>query len=477
LYFIIVSITISHWPGDRSRLTGRGEAMLWKKNLPVLMLALLLGVAAGVMLLRAERVEDVLNPRRATGSFVTDGAGILGPEYVRLIDAVCRDLQAKTTIELAVATVGDMGGLTGEEFADKLFRRFGIGAAGKDNGLLLLCSRDDRTVRLEVGYGLESVIPDARASALLENSGLPYLRQGLFGRGFFLAAREIARAVAAAQGVALVVAEPAPWPDQVVPPAPLSRPLPKKKPGWDPLLSSVYLAAGLLAFSLLGLAWTLLRFNKARGKAARAKAIGNGIVPTILVWSAGVIGFFLVLGFGKSFFPPLAAMLGAPGLATAAQLFTGRLLKKRLATYRLPCATCAAPMEMIDDSRDDQNLSAEEQAEEKAGGMDYEFWHCPKCGADEKLAVKLGKAAKCPKCGRRTLTSSTTTLTAATKEQEGRERVTDSCLNPKCNYSKTRELDTARLASPGTTPGSSSRPSSGSFGGGRSGGGGASKKF
>jgi uncharacterized protein len=438
----------------------------------------LIGLLAALLPpLSAEQAEDVINPRRASGSFVVDGGGILGPEYARLIDAVCRDLQAKTTVELAVATVGDLGGLPIEDFAEKLFRRFGIGVAGKDNGLLLLCSRDDRALRLEVGYGLESVIPDARASALLENSGLSYLRQGLFGRGLFLAVREVARAAAAAQGVALAVAEPSPWPDQVAPPAPLARPLPKKKPGWDPLLASIYLAAGLLALAALGIGWTLLRFSKARGKAARAKAIGNGIVPTILVWSAGVIGFFFVLGFGKSFFPPLAAMLGAPGLATITQLFTGRLLKKRLAAYRLPCPKCEASMEMIDDSRDDQSLSAEEQAEEKAGGMDYEFWHCPKCGADEKLAIKLGKAAKCPQCGRRTLTSSTSTLAAATKEQGGRERVTETCLNPKCNYTKTREHDTSRLSSPASSTPGSSRSSSGSFGGGRSGGGGASKRF
>jgi len=131
---------------------------------------------------------------------------------------------------------------------------------------------------------------------------------------------------------------------------------------------------------------------------------------------------------------------------------------------------------MVDDSRDDQSLSVEEQAEEKAGGMDYEFWHCPKCGADEKLAVKLGKASKCPQCKRRSLTSSTTTLAAATKEQGGRERVTESCLNPKCNYSKVREHGTPRLSSPSSSPGGSSRPS-GSFGGGRSGGGGASRRF
>jgi len=447
-----------------------------KKNLLAVLLALMLGIAACVLPLQAERVEDVLNPRRASGAFVSDGGGILGPEYARLIDAVCRELQAKTTVELAVATVGDLGGLEIEEFAEKLFRRFAIGVKGKDNGLLLLCSRDDRALRLEVGYGLESVIPDARASSLLDLNAVPYLKNGLFGRGLFLAAREIARAVAAAQGVAMSIADPAPWPDQVAPPAPLARPAQKKKAAWDPVDASLYLACGLLAVALLGAAWTLRRYGKARGRAARAKAAG-GAGPIAMAWTAGVAGFIPVLILGQAFLPPFTAMMAVPGLATAGQLLLGRLLRRRLSSYRLPCSACAAPMEMVDDSRDDQNLSAEEQAEEKAGGMDYEFWHCPKCGAGEKLAVKLNKAAKCPQCGRRTLTSSTTTLAAATKEQGGRERVTDSCLNPKCNYSKVRERSTPRLSSPSSSSSGSARSSSGSFGGGRSGGGGASKKF
>ena len=437
--------------------------------------SLLLGAFILVLPLAAERVEDVPDPRRASGGYVADSGGVLGPEYTRLIDAVSRELQAKTTVELAVVTVGDMGGLEIEEFAEKLFRRFAIGARGKDNGLLLLCSRDDRALRLEVGYGLESVIPDARASRLLDAYALPALGSGQFGRGLFLAAREIARA--AAPGTALNLVEPAAWPEQVTPPAPLARPLGKKKNSWDPLEASLYFALGLRALSILGFSGLLLRFNKTRGRAARAKVIGQAVLIPIFVGSAAVIGFFLVLGFGKSFLPPFAAMLGVPGLATAFQLLASRRLKRRLASYRLGCSQCGAAMEMVDDSRDEKFLTDEQAAEEKAGGMDYEFWHCPACGAEENLEVKLGKAGVCPQCKRRSLTSSTVTLAAATKEMAGRERVIESCLNPKCNYSRIREHATPRLSSPSSSTPGSSRSSSGSFGGGRSGGGGASKKF
>ncbi|HEX7503522.1 MAG TPA: TPM domain-containing protein, partial [Acidobacteriota bacterium] len=102
----------------------------------MLISTLLLGAFTLVLPLAAERVEDVANPRRASGIFVSDGGGVLGPEYVRLIDAACRELQAKTSVELAVVTVGDLDGTVIEDYAEKLFRRFSIGAAGKDNGLL-----------------------------------------------------------------------------------------------------------------------------------------------------------------------------------------------------------------------------------------------------------------------------------------------------------------------------------------------------
>ena len=439
-----------------------------------IVLALLLGAFIFTMPLRAEKVEEILNPRRLSGSFVADGAGVLGSEYIRLIDAICKDLQQKTGVELALVTVSDLGGAAIDDFAERLFSRFGIGVAGKDNGVLLLFALTDRAVRVEVGYGLESVIPDAKSSRILDISALPYFRNGLIARGLFLAVRELAQTAA---GGAMFIPEPTLWPEQVKLPAPLVRPEPQKKKGWDPLLSSLLFAAGLLAAALLGTFWTLLRFRAARGMAARARVIGQAKVATILIWIAAVISLFLIFGFGGQFLPPLVAMLSTPTLATGGQLLTGRMLRHRLAAYRLSCRDCGQPMDMVADSEDEKFLNAEEAAEEKAGGMDYEFWQCPKCGAAERLAVKLGKAQTCPKCRRRTLTSSRTTLVAATASQGGKVRVSETCLNPNCGYTHTVEKNTPRLAASGSSNDSKSRLSSGSFGGGRSGGGGASKHF
>jgi uncharacterized protein len=240
--------------------------------------------------------------------------------------------------------------------------------------------------------------------------------------------------------------------------------------------STLGYAAGLLGLALLGLGWTQWRFNRARGRAARRRVISQAVAPTVLTWGAASGSFAFLFASAKAFFPSLASLLAPPALATAGQLLASRRLRRRLASYRLPCRACGKPMEMADQSQEQHLLTVEQAAEERAGGMDYEFWRCPACGADECLATKQGRAAKCPKCSRRTLVSERTTLKEATREEEGRTRLTQTCLNPKCGYSLTREQSTPRLASPGS-PSSSSHSSPSSFGGGRSGGAGASKGF
>jgi Beta-propeller domains of methanol dehydrogenase type len=77
-------------------------------------------------------------PLAAAHQWVGDNAGVLGPEYSALIHSACEALKAKTGAECAVITVDDLGGLSVEDFAARLFQRFGIGEAGKENGLLLL---------------------------------------------------------------------------------------------------------------------------------------------------------------------------------------------------------------------------------------------------------------------------------------------------------------------------------------------------
>jgi uncharacterized protein len=426
----------------------------------------------------AEKPGDVPNPLTTAGLYVGDGAGLLGPEYIALIDGLCRALKTATTAEMAVITVRNMGGTTIEDFADQIFRRFGIGVKGKDNGILILCAFEERDVRIEVGYGLEAVITDAAASRLLDEQAVPFLGKNEWGRGLYALAKAAAAEIAKSQGASVNIADPAVWPAPTIVPemktaASEKTPPAGRRSGTGPIIFALLAAA----WGLLGMSGVNRRFHRQRARAARAKAISgaNGIVG--LLWTGATGGIIALAASGSALFPSILALLSPIGVTVGQGLFR-KTLRRSLEGYKLPCAKCGTPMELTPEDQDDAQLSVEEAAEEMAGGMDYEIWTCASCGNQERLSVKLNKAKDCPQCKRRTLKETTTTLVAATTAHGGRVRHDLNCLNPKCGYAKTYESSTPRL-SPSSSSGShgSSGSSRSSFGGGRSGGGGASRHF
>ena len=446
------------------------------------MLFLGLGAATATAAIQGQKVA---NPRTSSGGWVEDAGNVLGPEYIALINAVAAALNAKTTAEFAIVTVGDLEGQAIEDFAVRLFKEFGIGAAGKDNGLLLLFSRDDKKVRLEVGYGLEGTIPDIAAGRLLDERSLPFFRQGQYGRGLYEAAKAAAEMICAEAGVPLGLADPSAWPAPLpvsasmgeTSPAPISAAARKPKPLPAALISG--LAA--LLFVLLGAGLVGGRVSGKEAKMAKEKALGGGSAAVIaLLWTGSVVGFIILAIRAKSVFPALLYFGLVPAAATFGHVLTMKALRRKVASYQAPCRSCGKPMRLLDERTDDAFLSAEEIAEESTGGMNYEVWRCEACGASDRFGVKLGKAAACPQCQRRTLVTTTTILVAATAAAGGKIRVDVDCMNPSCDYRKISERNTARLGTPssgssgrGSFSGGSSRSSS--FGGGRSGGGGASK--
>lgn len=433
-------------------------------------------------------VQAVPNPLAAGGSWVGDSGGILGPEYIALIHAACERLKVKTTAELAVITVDDLGGLPIEDFAARLFKRFGVGEGGKENGLLLLVSRDDRKVRLEVGYGLEETIPDALASRILDKQALPFFRDGLYGRGIFAAVKTAAETIAAASGAELGLSDPAAWPAQIAPPQPAAAeappPAPPRKEKPDPLPAALISGGAVALFMLLGNRRIARRVSREKGRAAKERAArGAGVIG--LTWLGSAAGFTTLAAVTGSILPYLVSLGLVPAAATFGQVRSLRALRRRIAGHREPCVTCGQPMLLLDEKADDAFLSAEELAEEQAGGMDYEVWQCESCGASTSFPLKLAKAAECPKCKRRTLVTTTATLAAATRTSGGKVSIETDCRNPKCDYIKVVQRNTPRIPPPSSgTSGSaghgsfrSSGGSRSSFGGGRSGGGGASKSW
>ena len=165
-------------------------AGLRKLVLASLAVMLVLTAAAG-----AEPLTSIPNPRTRDGTWVTDMAGALAPDTVARLNATITDLERATGAEMAVVVIKSLDGLSVEEAANKLFALWGIGKKGKDNGLLLLWSTGDRRVRVEVGYALESVLPDGKVGAILDAYVIPRFRSAQFDAGILAGVDTLVRAV------------------------------------------------------------------------------------------------------------------------------------------------------------------------------------------------------------------------------------------------------------------------------------------
>ena len=116
-------------------------------------------------------------------SLVTDLGDFLEPVEERALERKLRAYQDSTSTQIAVLTVQDLGGMDSQEFALEVGRTWGVGQEGQDNGVVFLISRDERQIRLEVGYGLEGALPDALASRIIRDVVTPSFKQGQFFAG------------------------------------------------------------------------------------------------------------------------------------------------------------------------------------------------------------------------------------------------------------------------------------------------------
>ncbi len=116
-----------------------------------------------------------------TGRVVDNASLLSGEGRQRVEDAIIR-LEDLTGGQMAVLTVKSLEGQPIEDFSIKVAEKWRIGHKGKDNGAILIVSRDDRKTRLEIGYGWEGFVNDARAGDILRNIS-PYFRSGDFPAG------------------------------------------------------------------------------------------------------------------------------------------------------------------------------------------------------------------------------------------------------------------------------------------------------
>ncbi len=114
---------------------------------------------------------------------VVDNAELLSPDTRRRLTETLRRHEQKTGNQVVVLTVPTIKGESIEEYAVRVFEQWKLGQQGKDNGVLVVIVPRDRSMRIEVGYGLEGVLTDAHASRIIRNVMTPRFRKGDFSDG------------------------------------------------------------------------------------------------------------------------------------------------------------------------------------------------------------------------------------------------------------------------------------------------------
>ncbi|MBA4744953.1 MAG: TPM domain-containing protein [Muricauda sp.] len=108
---------------------------------------------------------------------VTDNARIFTQPQLEALRTKLYQFESETTNQLVVLTIDELGNETIEQYALEVFNQNKLGQEGKDNGILILFSKLDREVRIEVGYGLEPYITDAVASRIIRNTMIPRFKE------------------------------------------------------------------------------------------------------------------------------------------------------------------------------------------------------------------------------------------------------------------------------------------------------------
>jgi uncharacterized protein len=238
-------------------------------------------LGALVLFLFAPALSNALDVPPLRGR-VNDYAKLLSPERAALaLEAQLEKFEQETGHQIAVLTIPSLEGDSLEDFSIRVAETWKIGKKGFDNGAILLVARDDRKLRIEVGYGLEGVLPDAIASRIIREVITPRFRSGDYTGGIEAGVDSILKV---AKGEVL--------------PQP-TRPAPGRTASEGASLHNILMITAMLAL--------FIGMTRRRLVSGAVGGAASGLVTTL--FASGGLGFVL--------FPALivGALLGAVGAA------------------------------------------------------------------------------------------------------------------------------------------------------------------
>jgi uncharacterized protein len=135
-----------------------------------------------------------LDVPKATG-YINDRAGILSSEAEQKLESFLRGFEQSDSTQIVVLTVASLEGESLDEYALKVAESWGIGQEKTDNGALLLIAKEERKVRIEVGYGLEGRLTDLLSGRIIDNEITPRFKAGDFDGGVIAGVAAMVEAV------------------------------------------------------------------------------------------------------------------------------------------------------------------------------------------------------------------------------------------------------------------------------------------
>lgn len=460
-------------------------------------------------------IESVPNQKLVNGSYVSNPDGILTVATTTSLDAMLKDLEDSTTVQVAIVAVKSIGDADIFTFAQDLFTYWGIGQKENDNGLLILLVEDTHTIRFHTGYGVEGVLTDGRCKRIQQTYMVPLFKEGDYNGGV----------LAGVEVVAKTISDPA-YADEL-------------EAGEESSGSGDFAAPAaflcFLAFPVLLIAFLVKLVNKSFSNSKNpshtdypemrvtqlAWAVEFLFMPAVIVaairFSDTEQPFFAIPGLYLYF---LATLLhrqwrmkrvmrrltkdrdyhGVVEFLRGSQVywffmalfyplpflpyfFYHLARKRRYRNHPRTCNSCQATMVKLDEKADDAYLSQAQQVEETIHSLDYDVWQCTACQNTEmwNYPGRSSRYEKCSYCSSKTsYFMGQKTLRAATYSAAGQGERTYGCAH--CGKLKRKTYSISKLehtsSSSSSSSGSSSSSSSGgSWGGGSSGGGGASSSW
>jgi uncharacterized protein len=163
---------------------------------------------AAVLLLSVDVLTwaESVSQLQPTG-YVNDFAHVLDAATAAQINDTCQQIDEKAHAQIALVTINSLDGSDIESYAVDLFKKWGIGSKSTDRGVLILYAIQDHRARVEVGYGLEPILPDGKVGGF-QREAIPLMRSDNYNQALLLVTGRIAEVIAIDAGIQLTGSQP-----------------------------------------------------------------------------------------------------------------------------------------------------------------------------------------------------------------------------------------------------------------------------